>query len=117
MYYLGVIHAHCTFSVKNSPEPNISKMAFEKFPAEHMEMVKNYLIHLDKVARSEVDEAKMTKEEKKKMESDKGRFEKYCKIEEAKAEVIEYATLHLGISCVHPVLEPTKWRPPYGQVW
>ena len=114
MLVSGVIHAHCTFSVKGSPVPELSKSAFNVF--REFSSVKEYLIHLDKVARNEVDEAKMSKEQKKEVERNKEKFTEFCRIEGARKEIIEYATLHLGISCVHPVLDPKQWRPPYGQV-
>ena len=46
----------------------------------------------------------------------KEEFEKWKDVQEARKILIEYATLHLGISCVHPNMDPHTWKPPYGNV-
>ena len=115
-FFPGVIHAHCPFSVKGSPTPDVSKTAFDKILVSDLTAVKDHLLHLDLVSRNEIDVATMTDAQKEQIEKNKEKFETYCRISAARKQVIEYATLHLGISCVHSELDPKKWKPPYGQV-
>ena len=43
-------------------------------------------------------------------------FEKYLKVEEAKAEIERFVTENIGISTMHPVMDPQSWKVPFGQV-
>ena len=117
LFSTGAVHAHATFSIMDSPTPKETDLAFRTPITNSMRKnVKEYLNHIYKVAHNLTSDTDISEADAVHLNYIKEEFQKWKNINEARKIIIEYATLHLGISCIHPNMDTHTWKPPYGNV-
>ena len=50
------------------------------------------------------------------VETLKRNYDEYIKIQKARQEVENFVVENLGISNIHPNMNPQTWKPPFGEV-
>ena len=113
----GAVHAHCILSVMDGPSLEDSELAFDdSIDSSAMEDIKEYFRLLDLMAQRTVTKEDLDLDDLAAYRQGKEQFEKLRKIEAAKQIIIRYGSEHLGISCMHPNMDPHHWKRPYGDV-
>ena len=113
----GTIHAHILLYFKNSPSLQTSELAFKVIKGWQEQDAKSYLNHL-KAEEFGVDDLAGMDEESRalRVETLKRNYDEYIKIQKARQEVENFVVENLGISNIHPNMNPQTWKPPFGEV-
>lgn len=93
----GAIHAHCLLRLKGGPSEPELKLAFDTFCTDVAPSPPKQGASEDEIAYY------------------KEQLETYQKVQKAQKKIAEFVTQQVGISTVHPNLEPKSWPLPYGQ--
>ena len=113
----GAIHGHCLLYMKNSPSIQTSDQAFEVMHHFLRKDAKDHLIHLKAQECGIDDMPEMSAEDKViRAERLKSNYDKYTAIQKARRELENFVVENLGISCMHPNMNPQNWKAPFGEV-
>ena len=113
----GTIHAHCLLYMKNSPSVQTSDLAFEVIHHFTESDAQKHLTHLRAKECGIDDLAEMSEDDKKsRVEKFKCGYDKYIEIQKARKEVENFVVENLGISNIHPNMNPQTWKAPFGEV-